>query len=153
MTAIPQLGIPDILVDDEDDYMDKKGGGSAAKMHDPMGGNSPASPSLLRAEDAMTHHRSWSGNADLSLHDTSYAHPLSFPRSSPQPPGHYQSNSAFSFELQEPGPESGENSRRASAVSPAQVRDMLDDSVWVESIRRSATIRRSQHGGGGGAYR
>jgi voltage-dependent calcium channel len=140
MTAIPQLGIPDILVDDEDDH---DGGG---QPRGPGAGGGNTSSALLRAEDARAHHRSWSGSADLSLHDTNYAHPLSFPPASPASPGHQQSNSAISFELQETGPGSGENSRRGSAVSPAQVRDMLDDSVWVESIRRSATVRRSDWG-------
>ncbi|EFX01203.1 calcium channel subunit cch1 [Grosmannia clavigera kw1407] len=61
---------------------------------------------------------------------------------------HHHSSSAFSFDLQEPGsqpgsqPVSGASSRRGSAVSPAHVSAMLDDSVWMDSIRRSATHRR-----------
>jgi len=39
--------------------------------------------------------------------------------------------------------------RRGSTVDPRVVRDMLDDSVWVESLRRSATMRKSGWGQGG----
>jgi voltage-dependent calcium channel len=136
MTGIPQLDIPDILVDDED--MQSTGNNP---------GKEPTSSALLSASDARAHHRTWSGSADLSLHDTAYQHPLSFPRATPTSPSHQATNSAFSFEIQDQG--SNDNSRRGSAVSPAQVRDILDDSVWVESIRRSVTVRRSDWG----AYR
>ncbi|CAK7207331.1 calcium channel protein [Sporothrix eucalyptigena] len=163
MTAIPQLGIPDILVDDEDDRAAGAGGRQGISS-----APSQAGGAFLSAESAggpAQHHRSWSGaSMDISLHDTSYAHPLSAPRtsglSSPtgsgglQPQRHQHSSSAFSFELQEPGSQFGaEGSRRGSAVSamsggvsPGLVREMLDDSVWVESIRRSATQRRSGWG-------
>jgi hypothetical protein len=40
--------------------------------------------------------------------------------------------------------------RRGSAVDPSVVRDMLDDSVWVESLRRSATTMRKSGWGSGG---
>ncbi|EAA34496.3 hypothetical protein GE21DRAFT_967 [Neurospora crassa] len=54
----------------------------------------------------------------------------------------------------------GEGTKRGSSVSPSKLSSMLDDSVWVASIRRSATMRRSQNdtdwGGGsrasGGGY-
>ncbi|EGO52888.1 hypothetical protein NEUTE1DRAFT_126315 [Neurospora tetrasperma FGSC 2508] len=54
----------------------------------------------------------------------------------------------------------GEGAKRGSSVSPSKLSSMLDDSVWVASIRRSATMRRSQNdtdwGGGsrtsGGGY-
>ena len=48
----------------------------------------------------------------------------------------------------------GGTSKRGTSVSPGQLSAMLDDSVWVASIRRSATMRRGQNnndwGGGGG---
>jgi len=37
----------------------------------------------------------------------------------------------------------GSGDGTSATVDPAVVRDMLDDSVWVESLRRSATMRRS----------
>ena len=153
MTAIPQLDVPDILVDDEDSH--------PVRVNQDSQGPAPsrAPSTYLSAEDARAqHHRSWSGNSvDISMHEGSYAHPLSMPRSggpggqaSPTTPGggssHRYNTSAFSFDIQEPTdgqPESNHSSRRTSAVSPAQLREMLDDSVWLDSIRRSATQRRS----------
>ncbi|KAH6685212.1 calcium-channel protein cch1 [Plectosphaerella plurivora] len=141
MTAIPQLEIPHIFVDDGEDEQQQ-----TSATQGPSGKGKSA---MLSVEDAAlrTHHRSWSGS-DPPSPGGAYQHPLASPRSVPPSPGHYASNSAFSFELQESGsrPGSGENSRRGSAVSPSQVRDMLDDSVWVESIRRSATIHKPDYG-------
>lgn len=145
MTTVPRLDIPDIFVDDDLSFDEGAGGAPRSPLSD--GGQSPS--------------RSWFGSVDMSPSDTAWQHPLSFPRSSPSSPTahHGATPSAFSFELQEPDeegmhqppqPASGQSSRRGSAlapmspVSPVQVRDMLDDSVWVESIRRSATLRRSQ---------
>ncbi|KAI5862713.1 Ion transport protein-domain-containing protein [Durotheca rogersii] len=140
MTAIPQLDVPDIFVDDEDDRQ------RAAQQRTTMAAPpaiTTSSDLLAVADAARPQHRSWSSSADISTYDSSNRHPLSLPRATPSMPGHHSRNSALSFELQESGPPSGENSRRGSSVSPAQVRELLDDSVWVESIRRSATIRRS----------
>ncbi|ERS98024.1 hypothetical protein HMPREF1624_06197 [Sporothrix schenckii ATCC 58251] len=171
MTGVPQLGIPDILVDDEDDRTSGAGAG-----HSTGAASLQTAATFLSADHAAgpaQHHRSWSGaSIDISLHDTNYAHPLSAPRtgglSSPtssgglQPQRHHYNSSAFSFELQEPSAQfEADGSRRGSAVSamsgasgmsgvsgvsPGLVREMLDDSVWVESIRRSATQRRSGWG-------
>jgi len=176
MTAIPQLDIPHILVDDEDD---RAPGAAGSQQPGPPQNQRPAmharnTSTFLLPEDARQqpsqHHRSWSGTSvDISLHDTNYGHPLSMPRqaASPSTPGagsHRYNTSAFSFELQDPayasyddadpyaqqqqpgqrdGTGSNDSSRRASAVSPAQLREMLDDSVWLDSIRRSATQRRN----------
>jgi hypothetical protein len=88
-------------------------------------------------------------------------HPLSIPprqrqgRSSdeqqqlhePLSPGHRTNASAFSFELHEPPDEGLGEDRDTSTLGPNQVREMLDDSVWLQSIRRSATIRRSAWNG------
>ena len=166
MTTVPQLEIPDILVDDEDD----EGDGAQDRTGGAYQGTT--TPTRLRAEDATspTHHRrSWIGHGgDFPYQDSVHQHPLSAPRSSPLSPGHHTSNSAFSFEFQEPpggqpspgSPATGEagintgtttgadvNRRPSIYRSPSRVQDMLDDSVWVDPIRRSATVRRS-HGGG-----
>ncbi|KAK3394540.1 Ion transport protein-domain-containing protein [Podospora didyma] len=160
MTAIPQLGVPEIMVDNEEQRAggkaDKMGTASATGSGGGGGGLSPGG--FLSAEDARphSHQRTWSGvSADLSSYDTSYGHPLAGPRASgPASPGHRNQPSAFSFELHEAtdGADDGDataRSRRGS-VSPAQVREMLDDSVWMASIRRSATTKRNNDWGGGG---
>ena len=137
MTGVPQLDVPDIFVED-DDGRRKERSTLAATPRVPG-----RSSEFLGVGDALRpQHRSWS-SADIAAQDASYAHPLSAPRTSPSMPRPPMPGPAFSFELQQPGTSSGENSRRGSSVSPAQVRELLDDSVWVESIRRSATIRKS----------
>lgn len=144
MTAVPQLDIPHILVDDDE----------MRRKSSPVAGTGQTRSALLTVEDAnKSPHKSWAGPAGPGPADQSndqdYQHPLSFPRSGATTPGHHSTHSAFSFELQEGGG-SAQSSRRGSAVSPvqspvspAQVSNMLDDSIWLESIRRSATVRKS----------
>lgn len=177
MTAIPQLGVPDILVDDEDQRDKKK---SVMKPYGPMSpgtpsslGNAPLhSPSTFlsptRNSAGSQHHKTLSTtSADLTLQtnfDNFGAHPLSMPRAGGEGSssfqrqggydGHQSTHSAFSFELQEPGSGSNSrnnsrnnsrrNSRSNSAVSPSQMSQILDDSIWMASIRRSATQKRPQ---------
>ncbi|KAK7416123.1 calcium channel protein [Neonectria punicea] len=143
MTTIPHLDIPHIMVED-DESQDGDTGGAAPR--------STAGQSSAHSSVDGSNHQSWFGSTDLSLHDTAWQHPLSVPRAEPpSSASHHATPSAFSFELQEPDVHehsgSGENLEPTSAVSPSQVRGMLDDSVWVESIRRSATVRRSQQSG------
>jgi hypothetical protein len=142
MTAIPHLDIPDILVED-DESQDGITGGAAPR--------SPIGPSSARSSVDGGQHQSWFGATDLSLHDTAWHHPLSFPRGAPPSTFHHATPSAFSFELQDPDEHEHstavDNTEPTTAVSPSQVQGMLDDSVWVESIRRSATVRRSQQTG------
>ncbi|KAI1137981.1 Ion transport protein-domain-containing protein [Hypoxylon sp. FL0543] len=142
MTAIPQLDVPDIFVDDEEDRQ-RAAQQRTTMAAPPIRTNSNSSDFLAVSDAVRPQHRSWASGADISMYDSSQTHPLSLPRASPSMPGHQSHTSAFSFELQDSGTNSGENSRRGSSVSPAQVRELLDDSVWVESIRRSATIRKS----------
>ena len=150
MTAVPQLDVPEILVDDEE--------GRTHRASAPAPRSRPGPGAYLSAEDARaSHQRSFSGvSADLSSFDTSFDHPLAGPRASgPGSPGHRNQISAFSFELHEPtdrtsgGGDEATSPARGSSVSPAQVREMLDDSVWMASIRRSATMKRNTHWGGG----
>ncbi|CAK7567807.1 MAG: calcium channel protein [Sporothrix epigloea] len=160
--ATTQLNIPNIFVDDEDDRAAETGPGAVVFVPPAQAGS--AFLSADGAAGSSHHHRSWSGaSMDISHHDTGYAHPLSATLTSRlstqtgygalQPPQRHQhhSSSASSFELQETGGHSGSNgSRRGSEVSsmsgsgsPGLVREMLDDSIWLDSIRRSATQRRS----------
>ncbi|KAK9771810.1 putative EF-hand domain-containing protein [Seiridium cardinale] len=142
MTAVPQLDVPDIFVEDEDVRQRAPQRATVAASPRPRAATT-SSDFLAAADAARPQHHSWASSTDIANFDASYEHPLSLPRVSPSMPGHRHEHSAFSFELQDPGPSSGENSRRGSSVSPAQVRELLDDSVWVESIRRSATVRKS----------
>jgi voltage-dependent calcium channel len=154
MTMIPQLDVPEILVDNEDDRANREGGGNNGPTT-----SGPDAGGFLSAQAAQGHQRHWSNiSADLSTYDMSYGHPLASPRASgPASPSHRNHTSAFSFELHETGDGTGEEDDiaggggpRGSSVSPAQVREMLDDSAWVKSIRRSATQRRG--GGPAGGY-
>ncbi|KAL2137077.1 hypothetical protein VTI74DRAFT_9683 [Chaetomium olivicolor] len=192
MTAIPQLDVPEILVDNEEQHTSENDqhtqqqqpshelpptsptttttrsrAKSSATATATTVGSSLLSPSTSRAVRSQ-HHRSWAGlGADLSSHDTSYGHPLASPRASrsaASPGGRHRSQmSAFSFELTEPGGRGGGvvtgddtdeatslGRRDEGAVDPALVRDMLDDSVWVESLRRSATTMKKSGWGQGG---
>lgn len=160
MTMIPRLDIPDILVDDNDNDYDAGGAGppSPRSPRSPRSPSSPTGPLATHLSVDGAQSRSWYGSEDLSHYDGGWQHPLSFPRSSPAGAASHQATpSAFSFELQEPldsssggnaAPQQGLSSQRSSAAAgPLQVRDILDDSIWVESIRRSATVRRSQNRG------
>ncbi|KAK3310294.1 Ion transport protein-domain-containing protein [Chaetomium strumarium] len=169
MTAIPQLDVPEILVDNDGHEEEERrqreqttAGRSRAQSTAaaPVLGSASSSllsPSTSRARSPQ--HRSWAGlGADLSSYDTSYGHPLAGPRASKpaaSAAGHLSQSSAFSFELSGPGEVAGDDAdeatnlgRRGSSVDPAVVRDVLDNSVWVESIRRSATTMKK--GGGWG---
>lgn len=129
LTAIPQLGVPEIYVDNDqqsDNEQQNKdsigknratasgsSSGAATSTNpfestptNPFGSGSTAlSPggaaSFLSADDARAHHRSWSGvSADLSSFDTSYGHPLAGPRANKSSSSASHRNThAFSFEV------------------------------------------------------
>lgn len=186
MTAIPQLGVPDILVDDEEQRAKKKkkptnlSPGQYGPLSPYTPGSAPLhSPSTFlsptRNSGGSGHQKTYSNmSTDLTL-QTNFdnpggAHPLSMPRvggngegSSSSAAaaaqqrtydGHQSTHSAFSFELQEPSSgrssrrssarNSNRNSRSNSAVSPIQMSQILDDSIWMASIRRSATMKKTR---------
>lgn len=173
MTTTPQLGVPDIFVDDEEQRAKKKSYQNGG--YGPLSPNTPGSAPLhstflspTRNSAGSGHQKTYSNaSADLTLQtnfDGYGGHPLSMPRrgngegSSTQAghaggagyDGHQSTHSAFSFELQEPASNrssrraSNRNSRSNSAVSPIQMSQILDDSIWMASIRRSATMKRPQ---------
>jgi voltage-dependent calcium channel len=204
MTAIPQLDIPEILVDNEehkDDDDDNNNNnnnmqrspdqqqGAQKQKQQPAASRSRAkssaaapvfgsdSGSLLSPSSSRgkAHHQSWASGlgADLSSLDNAYGHPLAGPRASSfsrqaaapaaSQSGRQSQTSTFSFEMEGAGSGLGAGDgvggdgddgtslgRRGSAVDPSVVRDMLDDSVWVESLRRSATTMRKSGWGSGG---
>lgn len=139
MTTIPQLSVPEIFVDDDDDD-------DGDQTQDIQPQQRPEVPSFGQStspDDAGSERST--PTANVPSQDTGYQHPLSYPRSSLST-SHHATSSGFSFELYEPdiqGSGSGEMVRRGSSVSQTSTRGMLDDSVWVESIRRSTTLRRS----------
>ncbi|KAJ6445532.1 protein phosphatase 2A regulatory subunit cdc55 [Purpureocillium lavendulum] len=153
MSGVPELTIPDIFVDDEGvegrSETEAEGASRSFKADE---GSVARWTHLSVGEGGSGHQGRRSMDADPTQRDGSYEHPLSLPRLSVSTGAPQETNSGFSFELYEPegqGPNSAHSSRRGSAVSPTQARDMLDDSIWMESIRRSATLRRPE----GGSYR
>ncbi|KAH7326761.1 Ion transport protein-domain-containing protein [Stachybotrys elegans] len=102
------------------------------------------------------------GTPSQQARDSVHQHPLSFPTTS----GFAASSataatsrkrgdtSAFSFELEEPEgqqqqpEEMGQRGSGLSPTTPSRIGSMLDESVWIETLRRSTTQRRSDYGRG-----
>lgn len=187
MTFVPQLDVPDIFIEDEDEHKKKASPPDMSSSSSAAGGIVKSRPSLpristsnttgtvlhtslpadsslspvsppggagafLAAVDAHIQHYSWSGvAADLTAFDSFYGTPLGTSRrSSDNGTSRNSQDNPFNFEVQETGAgergtSSNRSSRRGSTavpVSPAQVTEMLDQSVWMDSIRRSTTMRR-----------
>lgn len=144
MTDIPQLG-PEVYVDDEDD-IGKQARKTVSPLLSPMDiVNDPRSSFITHGLDG-TYRR----GAQPAYN---FGGPLSPSGVSPQLSPHRPTNSAFSFDGTDPaGGASGGSSRRGSNVSAENVLEVLDNSAWGESIRRSFTMRRphqtDRRGGG-----
>lgn len=152
MTDIPQLG-PEVYIDDEIDIGAKQAKATVPLRLSPVDITDPRSSFITHGLDGPARHRRGgsSGSGPLSpgtpVMSSSLSPGLS-PRgqASPQLSPHGPTNSSFSFEGNEAiagargGPE--QSSRRGSAVSAENVLDVLDNSAWGESIRRSFTLRR-----------
>ncbi|KAH7114240.1 calcium-channel protein CCH1 [Dendryphion nanum] len=163
MTAVPQFTVPEIFVDDEDITDAQRGQQSAI-------GSPLFTPVDLRPMDNSEWRASGSDApapsppADMTLrsransiqatpqHSPTRPSPLSPTRTSPQmsayagPGGDWQFASALSrppSPLDVAGDTRDSRSRANSAVSAADVLEVLDNSAWGESIRRSFTQRRS----------
>lgn len=159
MTDIPQLG-PEVWVDDSDDI--------TRQSH--AGGMAPLSPFFSPfqnpdpRQDFITHgwetprRRANTGATETSIVGTPReligpAFPLGLsPIPSPKPSparSHKTSQGSFDFstgELGELGDGSEPHRRRGSTVE--NVLDVLDNSAWGASIRRSFTLRRPSGGEG-----
>ncbi len=142
MTAIPQLDVPEIFVDDESDRTRDRTRAAQQRTTLAVPPTPVASSDFLEVSDGTRSHRSWSSGADISTYDMTQSHPLSAPRVTSIVSGNRPETSRYSFDVQE-NTASNTRERHGSEVSPAQVRSFLDDSVWAESIRRSATVRKS----------
>jgi hypothetical protein len=146
MTDIPQLG-PEVFVDDADD-LSKQARSTVTPLLSPMDISGPRSSFITHGLDGAARMRRGTGS--------SAGGPLSpfspgSPGRSPQLSPHRPTNSAFSFEAGEQlsgGGGSGHSSRRGSGVSAENVLEVLDNSAWGESIRRSFTTRRPDKGEG-----
>ncbi|KAM3497669.1 hypothetical protein MY10362_008987 [Beauveria mimosiformis] len=134
MTMVPQLSVPEILVDDEESNVNTAAGTSDKT-------NRPLLPSLNTNLETPKKPSVWA--AEISPRDSGIQHPLSFPKTSGgglSPPA---SPMRTGFQLSPSGASNADSERRGRSLSPAQARGMLDDSVWVESIRKSKTLRHS----------
>ncbi|KAH8592491.1 BcCCH1, calcium channel protein [Bisporella sp. PMI_857] len=160
MTDVPQLG-PEVYIDDADDIT-RQARTRASPLLSPTDLRDPRGSFIAHGLDGAARHRrgesSLGGivppgspgiNAAMMSPGIS---PGMSPQRSPQltprhVPHHRATNSAFSFEATEVGSNgggSGNNSRRGSAAE--NVLQVLDDSAWGESIRRSFTMRRQPGG-------
>ncbi|KAF8846619.1 hypothetical protein BDZ45DRAFT_422039 [Acephala macrosclerotiorum] len=130
MTDIPQLGL-EFYVDDEGDIT-KQAKPSGSPLLSPLDIIDSRSSFITHGMDAALRRR----GTDASL---------SGPRVSPQLSPHKVTNSASSFEGREldGGAGPGEDGRRGSV---GNILEVLDNSAWGESIRRSLTVRRSRRG-------
>lgn len=129
MTTIPQLRIPDILVEDDEDILSKE---VEAEMH------------RLGAGAGIDKPRKSSWPGDAVSNSAVQSHPLGFPRSSLAANEEPRGPSTFSFELETPDIQettAAELGRPVDNSNLDSVQDMLDGSVWIDSIRRSTTLR------------
>ena len=144
MTDVPQLG-PEVYVDDEHDVGKQTARATFSPLLSPDAANDTRSSFITHGLDGAMRARR---GTDASMS----GYPLSprSPRVSPQLSPHRPTNSAFSFEGGElvaggSGGGSNHSSRRGSAAE--NVLEVLDNSAWGESIRRSFTMRRPSKGG------
>ncbi len=152
MTDIPQLG-PEVYVDDAEDTA-RKANAVVSPSLSPMDNMSDTRSSFIaHGLNGAPSTRRRAGTLSASLSSPTGDGPLSplsprGPGPSPQLSPHRPTNSAFSFEGSElsGGGGSGHSSRRGSNVSAENVLEVLDNSAWGESIRRSFTTRRPERG-------
>jgi len=145
LTAVPQFTVPEIFVEHEDD---DAGPGPSMRGADPFT-DEPASPRSNRRSRAGPPRRGDSGDS-IQLMPTS-----SPQRTPPRPTRHGSGAEAGEPSAWQLGQGSGRGdgpldvdegpgarSRAASNVSAQDVLDVLDNSAWGESIRRSFSMRR-----------
>lgn len=152
MTDIPQLG-PEVYTDDTHDNFEQPSV-TVSPMLSPVDAPDSRASFVTHGLDGAAKHRRRSTLVDpvspmsprISFRVSPRASTNAPPRLSP----HNSTSGRFSFEGAEQQPSgqgptptgSGQNSRRGSAVSAENVLEVLDNSAWGESIRRSFTVRR-----------
>ncbi|KAF1831859.1 calcium-channel protein CCH1 [Decorospora gaudefroyi] len=157
MATIPQFTVPEIFIDAEDITETQRGQGSASgsplfspqDLHAPSPLNSPGrspSPPHTSLDTVSAQARSRTN----SIQHTPTSSPT---RASPQPSPFSISSGEQDWQFasalsRPPSPlevdpgQASNRSRANSAVSAADVLEVLDNSAWGESIRRSFTTRR-----------
>ncbi|KAF2189678.1 hypothetical protein K469DRAFT_723607 [Zopfia rhizophila CBS 207.26] len=165
MTAVPQFTVPEIFVDDEDITDAQRGPHSASgsPLFSPVdltpmdnsewraSGSDIRSPSPPTTDMTL---RSRANSIQMTPQQSpTSASPMSPTRTSPQmspfsPPADGSDWRFASALSRPPSPLEGDpgpadnRSRQNSSVSAADVLEVLDNSAWGESIRRSFTMRR-----------
>lgn len=155
MATIPQFTVPEIFIDDEDITNAQR-----APRHSPSnsslftptdttmpgGLNHPMSPPRLDTDSAMRSRANSIQQTPTGSPTRTSPHPSPF---SPPVGDDWQFASALSRppspleeQLNPASAEAGNRSRANSSVSAADVLEVLDNSAWGESIRRSFTQRR-----------
>lgn len=139
MTTIPQLG-PEVYIDDEGDRSKNTATESETVVspRDPM--DNPRSSFITWGLDGPPGRARRGTDASINIG------PLS--PGTPQLSPHRATASGVSYNGGElgSGANSASTSRRGSAVSAENVLEVLDNSAWGESIRRSFTMRRPSRG-------
>ena len=158
MTAVPQFTVPEIYV--EHDEEDSTGPSAQGDHLDPFSDRTPVSPTMGHVRGATTPPSGRSraptlrtGDRTNSIQETPTTSPTRSPTRSP--PGALRRQGSDSdlgdgwrlstLDVDEPV---GGRSRAGSSVSAQDVLEVLDNSAWGESIRRSFTTRRQSRDGG-----
>lgn len=140
--SLPSLQVPEIFIDDgENDDQRQKSPPSNGKQR----------PNLTVATDFAEGRKSaWAGGNGSPLHGDHRGHPLSFPRSDNSAVSTPTTPAAFSFDMQRSDRQaspSRSTGNHSGAVSPAEAaaQQMLDESVWIQSIDilKRKTLRKS----------
>lgn len=143
MTTIPQLG-PEVYIDDEGD-IGKKTANQSASLLSPTDIEDPRASFIAYGLDGAPGRQRRATEASVNLGPLSPGTPGT-PGMSPQLSPHRATATGFSLEGRDSGANSAATSRRGSAVSAENVLEVLDNSAWGESIRRSFTMRRPSRG-------
>lgn len=150
MATVPQFTVPEIFIDDEDITNAKRGPAVESPLFSPQDLYAPsprnsAGPSLPHLQTDQNR----SGNSSVQQSPTGSPTRRSAQPASPMSPSATDPEWQFASALSRPPspleaePGQGDSRSRAnSAVSAADVLEVLDNSVWGESIRRSFTTKR-----------
>lgn len=152
MTNVPQFAVPEIFVNDDGESSKKKAEVSVTPLLSPndiASWNDGAATSPTEVNPSLHHRRRGTAGTIGSPRSPMAGGPIS--------PSHMPSNFSAQHLGSSPYPPlpgvdgqeeagSADSSRRGSAVSAENVLEVLDNSVWGESIRRSFTTRRSRAG-------
>lgn len=147
MTAVPQLG-PEVYVEDIDEDV-KEARTTVSPMLSPSHAADPRGSFIAHGLDGARARRGTDASLSgwISPRNSEFAGTSALsPQMSPRNTLHRANPSAFSFEGSEnfnhniSPAGSADNSRRGSTAE--NVLEVLDNSAWGESIRRSFTMRR-----------